>query len=236
MADKFESQDKKADIRKNAFKRMLQVFTQVLLSAVILFVSSGHITWLGAWMFLGVYILIILLNAFILPLELMAERGQFKENIKKWDKVITSLSIIPALGMLVVAGLDNRFGWSPQFNKGVPIVSIVLFIAGNLFFSWAMRSNYFFSTNVRIQFDRNHTVATTGPYHYVRHPGYVGYITFSLATPLVLGSVWALVPAFITACLFVFRTSLEDRTLMKELEGYKDYAEEVRYRLVPGIW
>jgi len=101
---------------------------------------------------------------------------------------------------------------------------------------WAMAANKFFSATVRIQEERGHTVATGGPYRYVRHPGYVGWLMLTLATPVVLGSRWALVPAGITVILTILRTALEDRTLHSELEGYREYAERVRYRLLPGIW
>jgi protein-S-isoprenylcysteine O-methyltransferase Ste14 len=99
-----------------------------------------------------------------------------------------------------------------------------------------MVSNKFFSTSVRIQMERDHTVASGGPYRYVRHPGYVGYIVSGFAAPLALGSLWALIPAAITLCLLVVRTALEDRTLQDELDGYREYAARVRYRLLPGVW
>jgi protein-S-isoprenylcysteine O-methyltransferase Ste14 len=102
--------------------------------------------------------------------------------------------------------------------------------------TWSMAANAFFAQTVRIQEDRGHTVATGGPYRYVRHPGYVGGILFQVATPLILGSVWALIPAGLTVCLTIIRTALEDRTLLEELDGYKEYAGRVRYRLLPGVW
>jgi protein-S-isoprenylcysteine O-methyltransferase Ste14 len=99
-----------------------------------------------------------------------------------------------------------------------------------------MASNKYFSTFIRIQMDRGHTVAIGGPYRYVRHPGYTGYSMSFFAMSLALGSLWAIIPAGLIACLLVVRTVLEDRTLHKELTGYKDYAQRVRYRLLPGIW
>jgi protein-S-isoprenylcysteine O-methyltransferase Ste14 len=102
--------------------------------------------------------------------------------------------------------------------------------------TWAMAVNNYFSLVVRIQKDRGHTVVTGGPYHYVRHPGYVGGILFQLGTPLLLGSMWALIPAGLTVLLLVVRTALEDRTLLKELEGYQEYAQQTHYRLLPGLW
>ena len=109
-------------------------------------------------------------------------------------------------------------------------------ILGYALFVWAMVSNPFFSTAVRIQLDRDHKTATEGPYQYLRHPGYLGFIASNLAIALVIGSLWALIPAVITAGLLIVRTALEDSTLHRELDGYKEYAEKVKYRLIPGIW
>jgi protein-S-isoprenylcysteine O-methyltransferase Ste14 len=99
-----------------------------------------------------------------------------------------------------------------------------------------MASNAFFSQIVRIQYDRGHTVVTNGPYRYVRHPAYVGMILFELAMSTLLASWWALIASGLCAILFILRTALEDRTLQAELTGYVDYARQVRYRLLPGIW
>jgi len=101
---------------------------------------------------------------------------------------------------------------------------------------WAMSANAYLSTMVRIQDDRGHQVVTTGPYRYVRHPMYVGTIFFGLCMPLFLGSWWTFVPCGLIVILFIIRTALEDRTLRDELPGYAEYAERVRYRLLPGVW
>jgi protein-S-isoprenylcysteine O-methyltransferase Ste14 len=102
--------------------------------------------------------------------------------------------------------------------------------------AWAIRSNRFFSSVVRIQKDRGHVVVTAGPYGFIRHPGYTGISAFTLATPLILNSRWAFVPAIATAAMSVLRTVLEDRTLHNELDGYADYARRVKYKLVPAVW
>jgi protein-S-isoprenylcysteine O-methyltransferase Ste14 len=221
---------------KKVLKRFLQVVLQVVLFAVLIFVSSGQIVWHWAWIYLCTYVLIIIINAFILPADLIEERGKSKANVKKWDRVIMTLNIFPALGLLVVAGLDYRFSWSTLVADWIHVSALILMILGHALFSWSMISNHFFSTAVRLQFDRSHKVATRGPYKYVRHPGYVGFIVLNLATPLILGSLWALIPAAVLSILFIVRTSLEDNTLRNELEGYKEYAQKVQYRLIPGIW
>jgi protein-S-isoprenylcysteine O-methyltransferase Ste14 len=99
-----------------------------------------------------------------------------------------------------------------------------------------MISNAHFATVVRVQADRGHAVCHTGPYRFVRHPGYIGGIIQSLALPLVLGSLWAFIPGVLAALLLVARTALEDQTLQEELPGYTEYVQQVHYRLLPGVW
>ena len=228
--------NEKSELRGKIVKRLLQVVIQFLLIGVILFVTAGHLDWVWAWAYIGVCVGVLVVNSLVLPPELIAERGQPRENVKRWDKAIAGLSILPSLGAPIVAGLDERFGWSPDLALWAHLAALVLLVLGQGLFTWAMVSNKFFSTAVRIQMERDHTVATGGPYRYVRHPGYVGYVLSGLATSLALGSLWALVPSGVTLCLFVVRTALEDRTLQEELDGYKEYARRVRYRLLPGIW
>jgi protein-S-isoprenylcysteine O-methyltransferase Ste14 len=229
----------KIDLTAAVVKRMLQVVFTLSLQAAILFISAGRLDWAMAWAYLGVYAGIVAVNAVvILPKnpELIAERGQTNENTKGWDKVLTSLIAIPTLGTLIVAGLQVRYGWSPQLGWMIQLVGLVIVALGYGLVSWAMASNQFFSRTVRIQMDRGQTVATGGPYRSVRHPGYVGMIIYSFASPLALGSPWALIPAVLVVSGFVVRTGLEDKTLQEELDGYKEYAERVRHRLVPGVW
>jgi protein-S-isoprenylcysteine O-methyltransferase Ste14 len=225
-----------SDLTSRVRKRMLQVVIQTLLIAAILFIASGRLDWVWAWAYLGVGVGILVINALVLPPELIAERGQPKENVKDWDRILTTLTLFPTLGGLIVIGLDERYGWSSQLAWGIRLIALAFLALGQGLFTWAMASNKFFSTAVRIQIDRSHTVASGGPYRYVRHPGYVGYIISWLATSLALGSLWALIPAGLVMCLMVVRTALEDRTLQAELDGYPAYARRVRYRLLPGIW
>jgi protein-S-isoprenylcysteine O-methyltransferase Ste14 len=139
--------------------------------------------------------------------------------------------------MMVLSILDaGRFHWQPQLPLSIILLGIFLFILGQFFFLWAKRTNMFFSSVVRIQTDRGQTVCKEGLYRFVRHPGYVGGILFGLASPLVLGSFWGLIPAILAAFCLIIRTLLEDKLLRKELPGYTEYTKEVRYRLIPGIW
>jgi protein-S-isoprenylcysteine O-methyltransferase Ste14 len=112
----------------------------------------------------------------------------------------------------------------------------VLIVAGTAIVAWAMAINPFFSAVVRIQSDRGHRVIERGPYQVVRHPGYTGMLLVMIGTPLLLGTLWAFVPAALLLSVLVARTALEDRTLREELEGYDQYRHRVRHRLVPHVW
>ena len=138
--------------------------------------------------------------------------------------------------ILIVAGLDQRFKWSDQISLWVQILAFVLMVLGSVLTIWALSVNKYFSGHMRIQKERGHTVATAGPYQFVRHPGYLGAIIFYLAAPLLLGSLWAYISVGVYVIVVLIRTSLEDRTLQEELDGYQAYTQTVRYRLVPGIW
>ncbi len=229
----------KSQTTAGVVKRFVQIAITLLLQAALLFIAAGRLDWLMAWVSLGIYVgNVILVGLLILPKnpEMIAERAQPKENVKTWDKVIAGIAGIASLFTLIVAGLDFRFGWSPQFAPIITLASVGLLLIGYALFTWAMTANKFFSTVVRIQDDRGHAVASSGPYRYVRHPGYVGWIAMSIATPLMLGSLWALIPGGLSALFMVVRTAMEDKTLQAELAGYKEFASRTRYRLLPGVW
>ena len=231
-----EQDNSKLDTKKNILKRLIQVTISVILIAILLLVSAGKTDWIYAWVYIISSVLVIIINACIFPPELISERGRKKDNVEKWDKLITRLLTLPWFALYIVSGLDIRFGLSLELASWIHISGLVIFILGNALVSWAMISNIYFSTAVRIQYDRGHTVSIGGPYRFMRHPGYLGMIIYLLATPLALGSFWAFIPASLTVILFIIRTAFEDNTLKNKLEGYKEYAERVKYRLIPGIW
>lgn len=212
----------------------------VLVLAATLFISSGRLDWVMGWVYLAMFVTAFGIIALIFVLkspELLAERAEIREGVKDWDRVLGDLvGVYVPITMWIVAGLNARCGWLPQIPLTLQIAALAIAALGYFLTLWAMIANKFYSGYVRIQRDRDHAVVTAGPYRYVRHPGYVGAIVFNLATPLILGSLWALIPAGITMCLSVLRTALEDKTLQDELDGYKEYAKQVRYRLLPGIW
>lgn len=225
-----------SEIMSKARKRILQVVIQYFVIALILFLTSGKLDWIWAWAYMGVNVVILAINAMVISPELMAERGEIKENVEPWDRTVALIGSIFTLVVIILPGFDLRFGWSAPLNPSVQILGLVFYALGMGSFTWSMVSNPFFSTSVRIQMDRDHVVATSGPYQYVRHPGYTSYCVAWIATALALGSLWTIIPATFIVISIVIRTALEDRTLLQKLQGYREYADKVRYRLIPGVW
>ena len=168
--------------------------------------------------------------------DLVEERSRVGEGAKNWDKVIGIITGLGGISMLLLASLDERLGWAGSLPLGVQIAGLLLLGVSYPLFTWAMVSNKYFSTIVRIQSDRGHVVQSGGPYRYVRHPGYISLLISYLMIPIALGSPWAEIPALLLVINLLVRTTLEDRTLQNELEGYKEYTSRVRFRLIPGIW
>ncbi len=159
------------------------------------------------------------------------------QNVKAWDKILAPLTAISVgFPLYIVAGLDHRFHWSPTFPLWLNIAGMLLCALGYSFAMWALAENRFFSSAVRIQVDRGHTVCDSGPYRVVRHPGYAGTLPPLFGIMLALSSVWTLIPALAALVIILIRTELEDRTLQAELPGYREYAQRVRYRLIPWIY
>ena len=170
---------------------------------------------------------------------LLAERQDTEsfQNAKAWDKVLAPLMALSvSFPLVIVAGLDHRFGWSPVFPLGLSVLGFVLTSFGYAVATWALVENRFFSSVVRIQTERGHVVCDGGPYRLVRHPGYAGNTLALVGIVLALGSVWTLIPAAVALIISVIRTALEDQALQNEFAGYRDYGRRVRYRLIPGIY
>jgi len=170
--------------------------------------------------------------------DLIAERARFMQHkdAKSWDRILAPLVGLGSALILLVAGLDALLAWSPPFSLPAKILALVFILAGYALGAYALIENRYFSGMVRIQTERGHQVVSSGPYRWVRHPGYAGALLVYLGTPVFLDSSWAFLPAIFFMVALVIRASLEDRTLQEELAGYQDYAGQVRYRLLPGVW
>lgn len=211
----------------------------IVLFGLFVFLLAGRFDYIQGWILLGICFSILLVTSisFRNRKDLIKERRNPGPGVKKWDNLIIGLYQVLLYAMIIIAILDSgRFRWSPTFPMGIYILSGLILTLFSAFALWAMQVNNFFSSKIRIQKERYHQVVSTGPYRFVRHPGYAGVILIILTFALIMGSLWALIPAGLIGILFVIRTVLEDRVLKKELSGYTEYARKVRYRLIPGIW
>lgn len=230
-------------------KKPGQGFRSVILGLVSLvglplslFLSAGKWNWREGWIYIGLTLLSTLVSRLLMAKKnpgLAAERAQSLSapNVKGWDKwLMPYVAVFGPLFVFIIAGLNERFGWNPQVPLWLKLCGIPLILAGVAIATWAMIVNRFFSGTVRIQTERGHQVVTSGPYHFVRHPGYLGGVISYLAMPLILGSVWAFIPAGVGILVTALRAWLEDKTLQKELPGYREYTSKTTKRLIPGIW
>jgi protein-S-isoprenylcysteine O-methyltransferase Ste14 len=215
-------------------------FSSLVILVVCLFVPAGTLDWFRGWLFcflMVVAAVVVMLYLGRVNPDVIAGRVNRHERPRRWDLLLGLLGFLPTmLAVFIVAALDDgRYHWFPV-PWWVCVLGYALLTIGLGGMTWAESVNKFFEPSVRIQTDRDHKVIDTGPYAIIRHPGYAfGFLRF-VGIPLALGSLWALIPAFLIGSLLVVRTILEDRTLQEELAGYKEYAQRVRHRLLPGVW
>ncbi len=219
--------------------RILQLLGLTVIQAVLLFVSAGSLSWSAGWWYIGLYVVMLFLASFIMiphRKEVVEERSKGTVGAKSWDLWITRLLAIPTLGLLILAGLDQRWNWTLPLPLWARLSGGFSFAAGYAMVLWAMYSNQYFSQVVRIQTERGHAAVSAGPYRIIRHPGYFGMIISMLGAVLLLDSLWGFICFAIYTALVITRTTLEDRTLRSELPGYTEYTIKTKYRLIPGVW
>lgn len=205
----------------------------------IIFISAGRIDyWQGlTYVVLGLIMAVLNYTALSIDPELLNERSKPGEGTKSWDKTILVLSFLTTISMFIIGGLDSgRYHWSPDFHWSVYFAGIILTASGQLLFLFAQKQNKFFSSTVRIQTNREHSVCESGLYKIVRHPAYLGSIIQALGFPLLFGSLWSIIPIGLSIILLITRTNLEDKTLKNELKGYLEYSNKTRYKLIPYVW
>ena len=221
-------------------RRLLMGIVRLLLYfALAFFLPAGTWMWWRGWLFIVVTIVSLIAASLYLSgvnPNIVAARVNRREGSKPWDQILVPILIGIIMIIPIVAALDDgRFHWShlPWWSTLLGYAAPITGLAG---VTWAESVNKFFEPTVRIQADRGQMVIDTGPYAIVRHPGYVGGMLFFIGIPLSLGSLWALIPAVLSSLGLILRTKWEDETLQAKLSGYKEYAHQVRYRLVPGVW
>lgn len=205
----------------------------------ILFICAGRLNyWQGlTYTIIGLFMGSLNYTVLRVDPELLIERSKPGEGTKNWDKIVLGLSFLITIAMYMIAGFDSgRFHWSPDFHWSLSLTGIILTAYGQLLFLLAQHQNKFFSSTVRIQTERGHIVCETGLYKIVRHPAYSGSIIQAIGFPLLLGSLWSIIPVVLLIILQIFRTYMEDKILIAELNGYAEYTYKTRYRIIPYFW
>jgi len=223
---------------RNVLRRLAAPLIIVIGQAVVFFIARGGVDHLRAWLVFGLMALHGLIG---LPLVrrfnpgLLAERWKERADTAPYERAVGVALFLLLLVLQVTAGLDLRLGGSSP-APWLIIPGLALMVAGMSLITATMLVNPHLEAGARIQEDRGHRVVSSGPYGLVRHPMYLGGLLLYLGVPLVLGSLWAMIPAALIGGLFVVRTSLEDRLLHRGLAGYAEYARRTRRRLIPGVW
>jgi len=223
-------------------RQLISFIVISLVYAIFPLLIVGRWDWWPGWVYFAAMILSTVVSrviAFRKNPGILAERASSLENkdAKEWDKkLVPFVAMLGPMSIILVSGLDARFGWTPVLAGWIPLAALAVLTLALLLGNWAFLENKFFSGTVRIQTERGHHVIDSGPYHLIRHPGYASACWMYLATPPYFGSLWGLLPALGLIAVFLLRTALEDKTLQEELPGYREYAQKTRYRLFPGIW
>lgn len=222
-------------------RAVIQMLVFIVLIPFLPLLVSGRWGWWEAWVYF-----IVAVGSFIISRALAARRnpGILSERAKfldhadtaSWDKKLAPLLGLAGLLIPLVAGLEARFESLDPFGLAVKIAALAVLLGGIIFSCWALVENSFFSGVVRLQPERGQHVISSGPYGLVRHPGYAGGLVMYLAFPFFMDSPWSLLPVLLIIIVTAARTRLEDRFLQENLEGYREYASRVRWRLLPGIW
>lgn len=209
-----------------------------LIDALLLGVA-GRLDWRAAWVVSGLFAVYVAAGIAWFGRrdpDLMRERITRASNVPIWDRVIYPIYAISLGALLITAALDaGRLGWS-HVPFGIQAAGAVGIVASFAVIWWCTSANHYLSFQSRIQPERGHRVVREGPYAFVRHPMYTSLIVFTASVALLLGSWLALVPASVIAVLLIVRTVFEDQMLKDQLPGYRQYAFDVRRRLVPGVW
>jgi len=202
---------------------------------LFLFLPAGTWKFWQAWMWLVMMITLMLVTLrYLLKNDpaLLERRMRMRERVGAQQKII-GVSLIFLLASFIVPGLDQRYGWS-QMPAWVAILADTIVAIGYLMVLWVFKANTY--TSRIIEVEAGQKVVSTGPYALVRHPMYVGaFLTYAFS-PLALGSYWAFLPGVMILPVLIFRIFNEEKLLLRDLPGYREYTQKVRYRLLPGIW
>jgi protein-S-isoprenylcysteine O-methyltransferase Ste14 len=231
-----EAQQPKARLNRHGARLFVGIILFTSVQALVLFAAAGTVRWPAAWTYFGIYVACYTVGlAWVARVNpaVINERGRPADNTEEFDQRFHRVMPLLILGGLVVGGLDHRFGWSTM-PAVLQIAGLVLLLPALFLAVWVLATNAYAARVVRLQ--EGHRVISTGPYRFVRHPMYSGTLLSWIAAALALGSWWMFIPTALGITLFVWRTYREDQTLQEKLPGYREYTQQTRYRLIPGVW
>lgn len=209
--------------------RILMITVQWIFGMTILLLSSGTIYYINAWILGGLYLLSYLVFYLLLTKDLMQKRSKKQRNLLTYEKILKPLMFVTGYITYVVAGIDVRFNWTHAIPWYMTLIAIFIFLIGMMIFLWSMLVNPYFELGVKN--DENHPIVARGPYQVVRHPGYLGMITYILVVPIILGSIYAMIPTLCNVLLILIRTNKEDDYLTLHQKGYQSYKKVVTSKL-----
>ncbi len=220
-------------------KLFIQTITKfvagVMLVGLLVFLPAGTLAFFNGWLFMALLFIPMFIAGIVMMFkspDLLTKRLNAKEKERE-QSLVVKLSGLMFIAGFVVAGLDFRFGWC-RLPDGIVIGASVFFVAAYILYAEVLRENTYLSRTIEIQ--ENQKVIDTGLYGIVRHPMYSATILLFLSMPLVLGSVFAFIIFLFYPFLIIKRLKNEEEFLTKELDGYPEYKEKVKYRLIPFIW
>ena len=217
------------------FQAIIKFLSGVILVGLLIFLPAGTINYFNGWLLMGILFIPITIAGIVMMLknpELLEKRLKGKETEREQNLVVKLSGLMFLLGF-IVAGLGFRFGWY-ILPKGVSIGASVVFIFEYILYAEVMRENTYLSRTIEVQ--ENQKVIDTGLYRIVRHPMYSATLLLFLSIPLVLGSVFSFIIFLAYPFIIAKRIKGEENLLEKELEGYSQYKQKVKYRLIPFIW
>lgn len=217
------------------FEAIIKIILGILLVGLLIFLPAGTLNYFNGWLLCGILFIPMFIAGIVMMIkspELLKRRLSAKEKIGE-QKIVILLSFLMFVSGFILAGLDFRFGWIklPSF---VSIIGCILFIIAYLLYAEVLRENVYLSRTIEVS--ENQKVIDTGLYSIVRHPMYMATVILFLSMPLVLGSIISFIVFLIYPFIIIKRLKNEEKFLEKELKGYKEYKEKVKYRLIPFIW
>ena len=221
--------------RKLFVEAILKFSLGVILLGVLIFWPAGTLSYFGGWLLMGILFLPMLIAGFVMMAKnpaLLSSRLDAKEKEREQSIVVKLSGLMFVVGF-VVAGLDHRFGWV-ELPDWVSIAAAVVFLASYALYAEVLRENTYLSRTIKVQ--EGQKVISTGLYGIVRHPMYFATLFLFMSMPLVLGSVISLAVFLAYPFIIAARIRNEEEVLSRELEGYDEYKEKVKYRMIPFIW